>query len=126
MKSDLEVFLHYAAAFETAYATDKWQPVRECFADDAVYEVEGSPPFAGTWKGGDEIVRHLIESVNSFDRTYDERALEVLEGPEMRDGAVFIRWGGVYKKKGQDDLRIKGTEYAWIKDGKIQRLKDGM
>ena len=126
MRSDVEVFLHYAAAFETAFAPDQWQAVRECFAEDAVYEVESDGPFAGKWAGRDAIVDHLIESVNAFDRTYDERVLEILEGPEMRDGAVYIRWGGVYKKKGQDDLRAEGTEYAWIKDGKVQRLKDVM
>ena len=126
MKSDVEVFLHYAAAFETAYATDQWQAVRECFAEDATYEVEGAPPFAGKWTGRDAVVDHLIESVNGFDRTYDERVLEIMEGPEIRDGAVYIRWGGVYKKKGQDDLRAEGTEYAWIEDGKVQRLKDVM
>ena len=52
MKSDVEVFLAYAAAFEVAYATDEWTKVRECFADDAVYEVEGGPPFARQEDGG--------------------------------------------------------------------------
>jgi hypothetical protein len=126
MKSDVEVFLAYAAAFEVAYATDNWRTVRSSFADDAVYEVEGPPPFAGKWEGADAIVHHLIQSVNGFDRQYDERALEILEGPEVKDGAVHIRWGGVYRKKGQPELRSEGEELAWIKDGKIARLKDIM
>jgi hypothetical protein len=126
MKSDIEAFLHYAAAFETAYITDQWQPVRECFAEDATYEVEGGPPFAGKWTGRDAVVDHLIESVNGFDRTYDARELQILDGPEMRDDAVYVRWGGVYKKAGQDDVRAEGTEYAWIENGKVKRLKDVM
>ena len=111
---------------EVAYATDDWAPVREFFAQDAVYEVEGGPPFGGTWKGRDVIVDHLIESVNAFDRTYDERDLEILGAPTVKDGAVHVRWGGLYRKEGQDDLRVEGEEYAWVHDGKIVRLKDVM
>ena len=124
--SDIDVFVRYAAAFEVAYATDDWSAVRDCFAEDAVYDVEASPPFGGSWKGRDAIVDHMIESVNAFDRTYDERDLAVLSPPTMKDGAVHIRWGGVYRKKDQPDLRIEGQELAWIRDGKIARLKDMM
>src|SRR5688572_19035996 len=107
MKNDIEVFLRYAAAFEEAYATDQWDKVREFFAEDAVYEVEAPPPLGGKWTTRDGIVDHLIESVNTFDRTYDERVLGLTEGPEMKDGAVWVRWSGVYKKKGQPDLASK-------------------
>ncbi|MFN2425934.1 MAG: nuclear transport factor 2 family protein [Candidatus Binatia bacterium] len=124
--NEIDVFVRYAAAFEVAYASDDWSAVRDFFTDDAVYEVEASPPFGGTWKGRNVIVDHLIESVNAFDRTYDERALEILSPPTTKDGAVHVRWGGVYRKAGQDDLRVEGEEYAWIRDGKIARLKDIM
>ena len=53
-------------------------------------------------------------------------ASEALEGPELRDGAVFIAWAVTYKKAGQPDLRVQGEERAWVKDGKIVRLKDNM
>ena len=122
--TDLDVFVAYATAFEVAYATDDWSAVRGFFAGDAVYDVEAGPPFGGQWRGRDAIVDHLIESVNAFDRTYDERALEVLSAPSVKDGAVRMRWGGVYRKAGQADLRVEGEEYAWIRDGKIARLKD--
>lgn len=124
--NDIEVWAAYAAAFERAYATDNWDAVRSCFADDAVYAVTGGGPFAGTWRGRDAIVDHLIESVNMFDRTYDERILEGLAGPEMKDGAVHIRWRVTYRKAGQDDLCIEGQEDAWVGNGKIVRLKDTM
>lgn len=124
--NDIEVFGRYAAAFEAAYVSDDWKAVRAAFADDAVYEVEGGPPFGGEWKGADAIVAHLVESVNGFDRTYDERLLEALSGPELRDGAVFIAWAVTYRKQGQPDLRVQGEERAWIKDDKIVRLRDSM
>ena len=124
--NDIQAFSNYAAAFEVAYVNDDWKPVLECFAEDAVYEVVGGPPFGGTWHGRAAIVDHLIDSVNSFDRTYDERVLEPLAGPEMRDGAVYIGWAVTYRKKGADVLRVEGVEEAWLKDGKIIRLKDTM
>ena len=124
--NDIEVFMAYVTAFEVAYATDNWSRVRDCFRADAVYEVDGGPPFGGTWRGRDAIVDHFIESVNGFDRTYDERSLEGLAGPHLRDGAVYIRWAATYRKAGQPDLRIEGEEEAWIADGKIARLKDTM
>jgi hypothetical protein len=124
--NDIEVFVRYAAAFEKAYADDDWQAVREAFGDDAVYEVKTPPPFGGTWKGRDAIVDHLIESVNGFDRLYDQRLLSITAGPSMEDGAVFVGWSATYRKAGQDDLTLAGVERAWIKDGKIVRLEDGM
>ncbi len=126
VSKDIQVFANYAAAFEGAYLTDDWKTVRECFAEDAVYDVEAGPPFGGSWKGRDTIVDHLIESVNAFDRTYDERLLEALAGPEMQDGAVYIRWAATYRKKGSPDLRVEGEERAWIEDGRIVRLLDSM
>ncbi|HEY2776146.1 MAG TPA: nuclear transport factor 2 family protein [Candidatus Binatia bacterium] len=124
--NDIEAFARYAAAFEAAFVSDDWKPVRESFSDDAVYEVAAGPPFGGTWSGRDQIVDHLIESVNSFDRLYDERLLEPLSGPEIRDGAVFVAWAVTYRKKGEPDLRVTGEERAWIRDGKIVRLEDSM
>jgi hypothetical protein len=124
--NDIQVFAEYAAAFEAAYVTDRWDKVRSCFTEDATYDVEAGAPFGGSWHGRDEIVDHLVESVNAFDRTYDERLLEPLEGPDIRDGAVFIRWAVTYKKKGAPDVRVEGVEEAWIRDGKIARLRDRM
>ena len=126
VRNDIQVFASYAQAFELAYLNDDWKLVRECFDEDAVYDVEAGAPFGGTWRGRDAIVDHFVDSVNSFDRTYDERRLEALAGPEMRGGAVYIRWAVTYKKAGAPDVRVEGEEEAWVKDGKIVRLKDTM
>jgi hypothetical protein len=121
---DIAVFANYAAAFEEAYASDDWSKVRDAFAEDAVYEAVAPPPFGGTWKGRDAIVAHLVESVNGFDRTFDERLLSMTAGPSMEDGAVFVGWSVTYRKSGQSDLAIAGEERAWIDDGRIVRLED--
>ncbi|HYC53501.1 MAG TPA: nuclear transport factor 2 family protein [Candidatus Binatia bacterium] len=124
--NDVTTFANYAAAFERAYESDRWEEVRECFAEEAVYEVVGGGPLAGVWKGRDTIVNHLIESVNAFDRTYDSRELSVISGPEPRNGGVHVGWAATYKKAGQPDIRVEGEEEAWFRDGKIIRLKDTM
>jgi len=97
--NDIQVFAEYAAAFEGAYLNDDWKAVRSFFAEDAVYDVAAGPPFGGSWRGRDAIVDHFVESVNGFDRTYDERLLEAVAGPEMREGAVYIRWAVTYRKR---------------------------
>ena len=124
--TDIATFLRYADAFERAYASDNWEEVREFFAEEAVYEVEGGGPMAGIWKGRDLIVAHLMESVNQFDRTYDSRALSVTSGPEMRNGGVHVGWRAAYTKAGRPDVVVDGEEEAWFRDGKIIRLKDRM
>jgi len=126
VRNSIQVFAAYAAAFEVAFLNDDWKTVRECFAENAVYDVDASPPFGGQWQGRDAIVDHFVDSVNGFDRRYDERILEPIRGPEMRGGAVYIRWAVTYRKAGTPDLRIEGEEEAWVEDDKIVRLKDTM
>ncbi|HYB99765.1 MAG TPA: nuclear transport factor 2 family protein [Candidatus Limnocylindrales bacterium] len=123
---DIASYANYAAAFERAYASDNWDEVREYFAEEAVYEVNGGAPFGGVWKGRDVIVNHLMESVNQFDRTYDKRELSVLSGPEMRNGGVHVGWTATYKREGKPDLVVVGEEEAWFRDGKIIHLRDTM
>lgn len=124
--TEVETFTAYAAAFEVAYQTDDWGDVRNFFATDAVYEVTGGPPFGGMWEGRNQIVEHLVEAVTNFDRTYDERILEAISGPELRNGVVHMGWAVTYRSVGKPDLRVEGVEEAWITNGKITKLKDTM
>lgn len=122
--NDVRVLAAYASAFEIACFTGDWSLVRDCFAEDAVYDVAARPPFGGSWRGRRAIVEHFARKADTFDRSYDERALELITGPEMRRGAAYMRWSVTYRKKGEPDLRVEGEDEAWVRHGKVVRLRE--
>jgi len=119
-------FSEYAAAFEKAYANDDWSVLEPYFTEDAVYETFADPPLAGRAEGRDEVLAYFQRSVNGFDRRYSTREVEVLEGPELRDGAVWIRWRARYRLPNPEaePLVIGGEERAWLEGDRIRRLED--
>lgn len=122
----VEGFLQYAAAFERAYATDDWSAIEPFFAEDAVYETVAQAPFGSRTEGREAIKAFFRKSCNTFDRRFDSRKVELLEGPQDRDGAVWCRWAATYSLAGAPDLRMEGEETAHIESGRIRHLQDHM
>ena len=122
--SDVGRFMAYAAAFEQAYTSDDWSVVEPFFTEDAVYETLADPPFAGRYEGRPAILAYFKNVLDGFDRRFDERRLDLLGGPEMRDGAVWIRWAVTYRVAGAPDLRFEGEERAHFDGERIRRLED--
>lgn len=120
----LQCFERYAADFEEAFANDDWTVVTERFAAEAVYEIIGEAPMSGLHEGREAVIAHLKQSVDSFDRAFDTRALDVLEGPELRDGAVWLSWRARYGVAGAPDLAIGGEETVRFDGDRIVRLED--
>ena len=120
----VQCFERYAADFEEAFANDRWTAVSEHFAADAVYEIIGGPPMGGLHEGREAVLAHLKRSVDSFDRAFDSRDLEVLEGPELRDGVVWLSWRARYAVAGAPDLVIEGEEKVRFDGDRIVRLED--
>ena len=120
----VERFGEYAAAFEKFYESDDASLLEPWFTEDAVYEVIGGPPFAGRAQGRAAVIAHLKRSVDGFDRRFRERRLEILEGPKLRGGSVWVRWRVTYKSPGLPELVFDGEETASFADGRIQRLED--
>jgi len=119
-------FLEYATAFEQTYRDDRWERLREYFSEDAVYSVAGGPPFAGRWEGREAVIRRLRESVDEFDRRFEERVIEDIGGPRLEQDCVSIDFTVRYCSPGRPDLRIEGSERAVFRDGQISRLEDSM
>jgi hypothetical protein len=117
-------FGEYAAAFEVAFAKDDWSAVEPYFSEDAVYEILGGPPFAGKWEGRRAVLEYLKASLDAFDRRFETRELELLEGPELRDGAVWIRWRGTYRVADAPPFVMEGEETARFQGERIARLED--
>jgi hypothetical protein len=121
----ITAFVNYAAAFEVAFETDDWTGVEACFTEDVVYETFGGPPFGGLREGRRAVVDHLKRSVEEFDRLFDVREPpELLAGPELRDGAVWIRWRVTYRIAGAPPLAVEGEESAVLEGDRINRLED--
>jgi hypothetical protein len=114
----------YAAAFEQVVESDDWSLLEPWFCEDAVYEILGGPPFAGRHEGREAVLAHLKRSLDGFDRRFEQRSIELLEGPKLRDGAVWIRWRASYKTPGLPELVIDGEETAEFEGDRIRRLED--
>ena len=117
-------FQEYAAAFEQVYKSDDWSLIEPYFTEDAVYEILGGPPFAGKHEGRQALLAHLKRSVDGFDRRFETRELEVLEGPEQEGNSVWLRWRGSYRSPGLPELVIDGEETAVFEGDRIVRLED--
>ena len=122
--SPIERFAAYADAFEVAFEKDDWSVLEPFFTEDAIYETEGSGAFDGKAEGRAKVLDYLKASVDSFDRRFDSRELEMLEGPEERDGAVWIRWKVTYRVGDAPPMSMGGEETAEFEGDRIRRLAD--
>ncbi len=119
-----ERFAQYAAAFEEVYKKDDWSLLDEYFTEDAVYETFADPPFGGVLEGRDAIFSQLKTILDTFDRRFESRDLELLDGPNEQDGAVWVRWRVVYRVGTAPALVVEGEETANFEGDRIRRLED--
>ena len=122
--SSLARFQQYADAFEEVFESDDWSHLEPYFTKDAVYEIHAAPPFGARSEGRDEVFAALKASLDGNDRRFDSRELEVLEGPELRDGAVWFRWRVRYERAGTPGMAIEGVETARFEGERIVLLED--
>jgi len=122
--NDVERFEQYAADFEVAYENDDWSLVERHFAEDAVYETLAGPPMGACHEGRDAVLASFKQVLDAFDRRFDSREVTFLEGPEMRDGSVWLRALANYAVAGAPDLPIEGEATATFNGDGIIRLED--
>ena len=102
----LDRFRAYAAAFETAFATNDWSVLAPYFTPDATSELNGD-----SVHGGDAIVATLRDAVAMFDRRFDSRQHRIVAGPEIRDGRVYMKAVVRYERAGLAPLEVIGEEW---------------
>ena len=117
-------FSEYAEAFEVAFRDDNWEVLEPFFTEEAVYETIADEPFAALHEGRSAILVAFQQSVTSFDRRFDSRKVELIEGPEERDEAVWVAWRASYQIAGAPALVLEGEERAWFEGERISRLED--
>ena len=120
----LERFNAYVEAFEVAYENDDFTVLEPFFTENAVYETMADPPFGNRQEGRDAIFTFLKMSVASFDRRFEKREVNLLEGPEVRGNTVWIKWCANYESEGIPPLSIEGEETATFEGDRICRLED--
>jgi hypothetical protein len=120
----IERFQQYADAFEDFFEKDDTTLLEPYFTEDAVYETLADPPLGECVEGRAAVLAYLKKSVDSFDRRFESRELEILEGPEVRDGAVWLRWRGRYRVSGAPALEMEGEETVTFEGDRIRRLED--
>lgn len=117
-------FAAYAAAFEKAYATDDWAPIRSFFAPDAVYEVTLGPPLGGRFEGREAILAYFVRALDGFDRRFASREIELLEGPRESADSVWILGRAIYRADGVPTLSFDLEETVTYGGDLIVRLED--
>ncbi len=117
-------FQEYADAFEEVFENDDWYRLEPYFTEDAVYEIHAQAPIASRHEGRDEVFVALKVSLDNNDRRFDSRDLEVTEGPEIRDGGVWLRWRVRYTLDGTPGVELEGIETAYFEGDRISLLED--
>lgn len=127
--TDFEKFIQYAQAFELAFITDDWSLIRPYFADDADHIVAEGGPFATDDRGADRLVESMKLCVHAVDRRFDLRIPEILEGPEQRDGGIWMKFRLRLQRRDLPELSVDGDHLTIYRDGKIvhfrEKLDDG-
>jgi hypothetical protein len=122
--SRIKHFAAYAAAFEEAYESDDWSRVESYFADDAVYEI-GLPILgAERCEGRGAIVAWFKDVLDRFDRRFESRTLNLLEGPREAGNEIWIKGTATYTAEGAPDLVLALEETIRFEGEKIVHLED--
>jgi len=122
--SKIAQFGAYASAFEKAYVSDDWSVVEPFFTEDATYEVQLDPPMGGTIEGRAAILEYFKDVLDRFDRRFETRELELLDGPKEDGQSVWIRGRATYRAPGVPELVLDLEETAHFEGECIRRLED--
>ncbi len=121
----LSTFIQCAQAFEIAFLSDDFSVLAPFYAEDAVHELADGGPFGAQHKAGrDNVLEGLRLSVNTVDRRFDVRIPEIIEGPEVRDDGVWMRFRLRFRRAGLPDLSVEGEHLQVIEDGKFVKLSE--
>lgn len=122
----LQQFLDYAAAFEKTFVDDDWKRLEAFFTEDASYEVIGGGPIGGLAEGREAALGLLRKSVDTLDRRFDDRRVELVGAPEVEGDTVRFGWRAIYALANRSDLEIAGVETVGFEGDRIRTLVDDM
>lgn len=120
----VESFVEYAAAFEKAYAANDWSLVEPFFHAHAVYDAGLPELLGGRIEGRDAILGYFDRVLNGFDRRFESRTVQLLEGPRADRDCVWLKGRAVYTAGAAPDLVFDLEETARFADDRIVHLQD--
>ena len=127
MEQSVQVFMDYAAAFEETYIDDDWSRLSPFFLEDAHYEVRGGP-MACELRGREAIFKGLKKSLDGLDRRFDERVIEITDGPHVTTlpaaEEVSIGWLVTYCRGESPRVSIPGRSVFTVAEGLITAMRD--
>lgn len=118
-----EIFLAYAADFEKSFADDDWSRLGDHFTDATVYRVESSS-FPCEITGPAAIGAGMKKSLDGFDRRFDQREIQVTEGPTVDGDTLRVGWTVTYTKGDLPPFPLRGVSSTRVADGRIVELVD--
>jgi hypothetical protein len=114
----------YAAAFEESYASDDWSFVEPFFAENAVYDAGIDLFMGGRFEGRAAILAYFKAVLDGFDRRFDSRELELLEGPFETGQTLRFTGRATYRAAGVPDLVLVLEEIIRFEGDRILHLED--
>jgi hypothetical protein len=115
----IERFHAYAAAFESAYATDDWSVLEPFFTEDATSELNGNRV-----DGRAAVLASFRTSVAMFDRRFDTRRMRLTTGPTVEDGRLHVTTASRYEREPLAALEILGEEWFTFEGDRIKHHVD--
>jgi len=115
----IDRFHAYAAAFESAYASDDWHGLESYFTEDATSELNGARVV-----GRAAVIASFREGVAMFDRRFDARSMRITTGPTVEDGRVHMIATVRYERAGLPPLAVVGEEWFRFEGDRITEHVD--
>jgi hypothetical protein len=119
-KSNSDIFLEYADAYEKTYLDNNWIRLEKFFSSDVAYETASGKRISGR----KNLLSYLNKSADNFDRRFESRKLELELKPVISNNIVAVNWKATYKKHGLPDLVMCGLETVTFADCRISHLED--
>ena len=120
--NNIDIFNHFAAAFEAAVKDDNWSRLGDYLAEDATYLNVGGPDPKS--EGRDAIIKFLREDVTNNDRRFDSRTLIALTEPAIKGERLSRKWCCTYTLEGAPDLVVEGEARYRFEDSLIKEIEE--
>jgi uncharacterized protein (TIGR02246 family) len=114
------VLQHYVAAVQAGDA----ETIRDCFAPDAVWQLDGELPISGTWRGREAITTEFLASAMSY---YQPGSVSLQITSIIAEGQkVAMEWTSRARNRRGEPYENHCIGVFSVRDGKIAHVHEYM